>query len=154
MFQIALRSSADGRSKKNVPNVNQRRSSGGRLVIECTSRSRGSASARSHRRPEALHAVSRQIRQRASFASLKDRRRPWGCLPLCPPLSNRTLCGPRRTDKDEAVGAMILHPAQHGSGHLGLDARHIGAYDHIILDFDRKSCAWRRYEHQHLTTCL
>src|SRR5436190_16577587 len=34
MFQIALRSSADGRSKKNVPNVNQRRSSGGRLVIE------------------------------------------------------------------------------------------------------------------------
>jgi len=49
---------------------------------------------------------------------------------------------------------MILHPAQHGSGHLGLDARHIGAYDHIILDFDRKSCAWRRYEHQHLTTCL
>jgi len=22
---------------------------------------------------------------------------------------------------------MILHPAQHGSGHLGLDARHIGA---------------------------
>ena len=56
-------------------------------LSNCTSRSRGSAPARSHRRPEALHAVSRQIRQRASFASLKDRRRPWGCLPLRPPLS-------------------------------------------------------------------
>src|SRR6202158_2406567 len=34
IFQIASRSSADGRSKKNVPNVNRRRNSGGRLVIE------------------------------------------------------------------------------------------------------------------------
>src|SRR5438874_13388172 len=42
-------------------------------------------------------------------------------------LPTALFAAPGGPDKDEAVGAMILHPAQHGSGHLGLDARHIGA---------------------------
>src|SRR2546427_9611820 len=48
-------------------------------------------------------------------------------MPAVAPAALPTALFAAPTDKDEAVGAMILHPAQHGSGHLGLDARHIGA---------------------------
>src|SRR5216117_2180771 len=127
MSQIARRSSAAGRSKKNVPKMKRRRSSGGKLVIELQ------VAIQRLRPCEMASTTCRAARNRSpdpptsEFCIAERSKATVGMPAVAPRLPDGAFRRARRTDEDDSVSATVLHPAQHRSSHLGLHARHVRA---------------------------